>query len=143
MKGSQAVVRMLEQMGVEVVFGLCGDTSLPLYEAFWEIKPGVKHILTRDERSASFMADAYARFSGRVGVCEGPSGGGVIYIMPGVAEANQSSVPLVSITSDIDQRDRDRGTLTELDQDALFRPITVWAKTPVEGRQLPRLAEFH
>ncbi|MBE9572341.1 MAG: thiamine pyrophosphate-binding protein, partial [Proteobacteria bacterium] len=72
MKGSQAVVRMLEQIGVEVVFGLCGDTSLPLYEAFWEIKPGVKHILTRDERSASFMADAYARFSGRVGVCEGP-----------------------------------------------------------------------
>jgi len=128
---------MLEQIGVEVVFGLCGDTSLPLYEAFWEIKPGVKHILTRDERSASFMADAYARFSGRVGVCEGPSGGGVIYIMPGVAEANQSSIPLVSMSSDLDLRDRDRGTLTELDQDALFRPITVWAKTPVEGRQLP------
>jgi len=137
MKGSQAVIRMLEQIGVEVVFGLCGDTSLPLYEAFWGIKSGIKHILTRDERSASFMADAYARFSGRVGVCEGPSGGGVIYIMPGVAEANQSSVPLVSITTDIDLRDRDRGTLTELDQDALFRPITVWTKTPVEGRQLP------
>jgi len=137
MKGSQAVVRMLEQIGVEVVFGLCGDTSLPLYEAFWEINPDVKHILTRDERSASFMADAYARFSGRVGVCEGPSGGGVTYIMPGVAEANQSSVPLVSITSDIDLCDRGRGTLTELDQDALFRPITVWSNTPVEGRQLP------
>jgi acetolactate synthase-1/2/3 large subunit len=128
---------MLEQIGVEVVFGLCGDTSLPLYEAFWEINPDLKHILTRDERSASFMADAYARFSGRVGVCEGPSGGGVTYIMPGVAEANQSSVPLVSITSDIDLRDRGRGTLTELDQDALFRPITVWSNTPVEGRQLP------
>ena len=137
MKGSQAVVRMLEKIGVEVVFGLCGDTSLPLYEAFWEINPDLKHILTRDERSASFMADAYARFSGRVGVCEGPSGGGVTYIMPGVAEANQSSVPLVSITSDIDLRDRGRGTLTELDQDALFRPITVWSNTPVEGRQLP------
>lgn len=137
MKGSQAVVRMLEQVGVEVVFGLCGDTSLPLYEAFWELKPDIKHILTRDERSASFMADAYARFSGRVGVCEGPSGGGATYIIPGVAEANQSSVPLVCITSDIDLRDRGRGTLTELDQDALFKPITVWTKTPAQGPELP------
>ena len=68
------------------------------------------------------MAEAYARFSGRVGICEGPSGGGVTYIIPGVAEADQSSVPLVCITSDIDVRDRDRGTLTEFDQDAIFRP---------------------
>jgi acetolactate synthase-1/2/3 large subunit len=139
MKGSQAVVLMLEQIGVEVVFGLCGDTSLPLYEDLWALKSGVKHILTRDERSASFMADAYARFSGRVGVCEGPSGGGATYIMPGVAEANQSSVPLVCISSDIDVRDRGRGTLTELDQDALFSPITVWSKTPTHSQELPRV----
>ena len=138
MKGSEALVRMLDQAGVEVVFGLCGDTTLPLYEAWYDINPSMQHVLCRDERSASYMAEAYARFSGRVGVCEGPSGGGVTYIIPGVAEANQSSVPLVCITSDIDVRDRDRGTLTEFDQDAIFRPLTTWTKTPSHSTELPR-----
>ena len=95
-------------------------------------------MLTRDERSAGYMADAYARLSGRVGVCEGPSGGGATYIIPGVAEANQSSIPLVCLTSDIDSRQRWRGTLTEIDQDALFEPITVWTKTPTDGIELAR-----
>ena len=138
MRGQEAIVRLLEQAGVEVVFGLCGDTSLPYYEAFYDLKPNITHVLTRDERSAGYMADAYARLSGRVGVCEGPSGGGATYIIPGVAEANQSSVPLVCLTSDIDSRHRGRGTLTEIDQDALFEPITVWTKTPASGMELPR-----
>jgi acetolactate synthase-1/2/3 large subunit len=118
------------------VFGLCGDTSLPFYKSLFNSKSGLKHILTRDERSAAYMADAYARFSGRIGVCEGPSGGGVTYIIPGVAEANQSSVPLVVFTTDIDTRHRERGTLTELDQDAIFRSLTLWTKTPAHGDQL-------
>jgi acetolactate synthase-1/2/3 large subunit len=138
MQGKDAIIRLLEQAGVEVVFGLCGDTSLPYYEAFYDLKPKIKHILTRDERSAGYMADAYARLSGRVGVCEGPSGGGATYIIPGVAEANQSCVPLVCLTSDIDCRHRGRGTLTEIDQDALFAPVTVWTKTPTSGIELAR-----
>ncbi|MBW1776767.1 MAG: thiamine pyrophosphate-binding protein [Deltaproteobacteria bacterium] len=137
MNGSQALVRMLSEAGVDTVFGLCGDTSLPFYEAIARLRPSFNHILTRDERSAGFMADAYARFSGKVGVCEGPSGGGALYILPGLAEANQSSVPVVCITSDIDIAQRERGTLTELDQDALFRPVTAWTRTPSGGRDLP------
>lgn len=137
MQGSEAIVRMLENLGVEVVFGLCGDTSLPFYEALHDIDHGIRHVLTRDERSASYMADAYARLSGKVGVCEGPSGGGATYIIPGVAEANGSSVPLVCFTSDIDVRDMGRGTLTELDQNALFAPITKWTSIPSSGGELP------
>ncbi len=137
MKGSRALVRMLQEAGVDTIFGLCGDTSLPFYEALAGAKPPIRHILTRDERCASFMADAYARFSGKVGVCEGPSGGGATFILPGVAEANQSSVPMVCITSDIDIGQRERGTLTELDQDALFKPVTAWTRTPASGRDLP------
>ena len=138
MQGKEAIVKLLEQAGVNVVFGLCGDTSLPYYEAFYDLKPNIQHVLTRDERSAGYMADAYARLSGRVGVCEGPSGGGVTYILPGVAEANQSSVPLICLTSDIDSRHRWRGTLTELDQDALFQSLTVYTNTPDHGSDLPQ-----
>ncbi len=124
--GAEAVVRILQGYGVEVVFGLCGDTSLPLYDALARLDHGIAHVLTRDERSASYMADAYARLSGRVGICEGPSGGGATYILPGVVEANESSVPLLAITSDISVSSRGRFTLTEIDQEALFRPATKW-----------------
>lgn len=139
MNGSEACVRTLERLGVQVIFGLCGDTTLPLYEALHDIDHGMRHILTRDERSASFMADAYARFSGRVGVCEGPSGGGATYIIPGVAEANGSSTPLVCLTSDIARVDVGRGTLTELDQSGLFRPVTRATFLPPDASQLPRM----
>lgn len=137
MTGSEALVSLLAQAGVEVIFGLCGDTSLPFYEAMRQDNKGMTHIITRDERSASYMAEAYARLTGRVGVCEGPSGGGVTYIAPGLAEADLSSVPVLGITSDIDIRQRGRGTLTELDQDAFFAPITTWTKTPSHSEELP------
>lgn len=141
MRGGEALVRLLDGLGVEFVFGLCGDTSLPFYEALYDLDHRIRHILTRDERSASFMADAYARFSGKVGVCEGPSGGGATYIVAGLAEANGSSVPLVCFTSDIAQKDRGRGTLTELDQTALFAPVTKWTHMPTHARGLPRVVE--
>jgi len=137
MRGSEAIVRMLRQLEVEVIFGLCGDTTLPLYESLHDFGGDIRHVLTRDERSASYMADAYARLSGKVGVCEGPSGGGATYILPGVAEANGSSVPLVCLTSDIDVREAGRGTLTELDQRALFQPITKWSSVPSHASQIP------
>ncbi len=138
MRTTDALVAVLEELGVEVVFGLCGDTSLPLYRSLAE-SATVRHILTRDERSASFMADAYARLSDRVGVCEGPSGGGATYILPGVAEANESSVPVVCLTSDIGVADRGKGTLTELDQQALFTPITKRACAPGRGDDVPAI----
>jgi acetolactate synthase-1/2/3 large subunit len=124
--GAEAFVRMLQLNGVKHIFGLCGDTSLPFYDALARLDHGMQHVLTRDERSAAYMADGYARVSGRVGVCEGPSGGGATYILPGVVEANESSVPLLCITSDISVSARGRFALTELDQKALFRPLTKW-----------------
>ena len=137
--GAEAVVRMLQHYGVEIVFGLCGDTSLPLYDALARLDHGITHVLTRDERSAAYMADAYARLSGRVGVCEGPSGGGATYILPGVVEANESSIPLLAITSDISVSSRGRFTLTEIDQAALFRPATKWNAVIDRSVDIPRI----
>src|SRR6267154_4894487 len=124
--GAEALVRMLALHGVEHIFGLCGDTSLPFYDALFRLEHGMKHVLCRDERSAAYMADSYARVSGKVGVCEGPSGGGATYILPGVVEANESSIPILAVTTDIAVSSRGRYTLTELDQTALFRPLTKW-----------------
>lgn len=137
MSGAEAVVTMLQRYGVRHVFGLCGDTSLPIYDAFHRLDHGITHILTRDERSAAYMADAYARVTGRVGVCEGPSGGGATYILPGVVEANESSVPVLALTTDIGVSSRGRYVLTELDQKALFAPLTKWNDVVLQAEQIP------
>jgi acetolactate synthase-1/2/3 large subunit len=129
---------MLKAHGVEIIFGLCGDTSLPFYDALARLPHGMCHILARDERSAAYMADGYARVSGKVGVCEGPSGGGVTYILPGLAEANESSVPVLCINSDISVSSRGRYTLTELDQGALMRPVTKWNTVLDRAPDIPR-----
>lgn len=139
MNGAEALVRMLQQFGVKHVFGLCGDTSLPLYDAFARLDHGITHVLTRDERSAAYMADGYARIAGKPGVCEGPSGGGATYILPGVVEANESSIPVLAITTDIATTSRGRYTLTELDQQNLFRPLTKWAGVANSAADIPRL----
>lgn len=127
MQGAKALVRVLEESGVRHIFGLPGDTGMALYEALRERSDTITHIMTRDERSASFMADVYARASGRVGVCEGPSGGGATYIVPGVAEAQGSAIPLLCLTSDTPVNQRGRGVLTEFDQESFFRPVTKWS----------------
>ena len=124
--GAEALVKLLNEYEVNYIFGLCGDTSLPFYDALFRLNHSIKHILTRDERSASYMADGYARVTGKVGVCEGPSGGGATYIIPGVVEANESSISLISITSDVPTTSYGHFPLTELDQKALFKPLTKW-----------------
>jgi acetolactate synthase-1/2/3 large subunit len=135
--GAEAVVEMLKAHGVDVVFGLCGDTSLPLYDALARLK-SIHHVLTRDERHAAYMADGYARVTGRVGVCEGPSGGGATYILPGLVEANESSVPVLAINTDISVSSRSKFTLTELDQRALMRPLTKWNAVLDRAADIPR-----
>jgi acetolactate synthase I/II/III large subunit len=137
--GAEAVVEMLRLHEVEILFGLCGDTSLPLYDALARLPHGMRHVLTRDERHAAYMADGYARVSGKVGVCEGPSGGGATYILPGVVEANESSVPLLCITTDVAVSSRGRYTLTEIDQGALMRPATKWNAVLDRSADVPRM----
>jgi len=137
MNGADALVRMLQLNGVKHIFGLCGDTSLPFYDAMARLDHGIDHVLTRDERSAGYMADAYARVTGKPGVCEGPSGGGATYLLPGLVEANESSIPVLGITSDVSVGSRGKFPLTELDQQSLYRPLTKWNTTVDRVDQIP------
>jgi acetolactate synthase I/II/III large subunit len=135
--GAQALVQMLVNYGVEYVFGVPGDTSLALYDALYSAAPSVRHILARDERSATFMADAYARLSHRPGVCECPSGAGALYSVPGVAEANASSIPVILLSSGIPLRGEGKGTITELDHHKLFESITKWSSFLKLSEKIP------
>lgn len=124
MTGAQALVRMLLEYEVKVVFGVPGDTSLAFYEAIYDAGDRLQHVLARDERSATFMADAYARLAHRPGFCECPSGAGALYSVPGIAEANASSIPVVLFTSGISLAGEGKGTITEMPHHTLFEPIT-------------------
>lgn len=141
MKVAEAIVGLLEAYGVEYIFGVPGDTTMPLYDALYDAPASIRHVLTRDERSASFMADVYARLSSRPGVCEGPSGAGATYILPGVAEAHASCIPLVVLTSDTPLAGDDKGVLTELDQEALFAPVTKWRTRIKTAEKTPEILQ--
>ena len=137
MNGAEILVEMLKAYDVEVIFGVPGDTTMPLYDALHGARGDIRHILARDERSAGFMADAYARLSNKPGICEGPSGGGATYIVPGVAEANGSSIPIICFTSDIPLADEDRGTLTAINQQELLRAAAKWSTTIKRADKIP------
>ncbi|MGY8631880.1 thiamine pyrophosphate-binding protein [Bradyrhizobium sp. 14AA] len=139
MNGATALVSMLSGYGVDVIFGVPGDTNVALYEALRTTKGAPRHILCRDERSAVFMADCYARLSGKPGVAEVPSGAGALYGLPGVAEANKSSVPIILLVNDIPQPGVGRGTLTELPVQDLFKPISKRAETLSHVAKLPEV----
>ena len=137
--GAEALVRLLDAHEVKYIFGLCGDTTLPFYDALYRLNHSIKHILTRDERSASYMADGYARVTGKVGICEGPSGGGATYIIPGVVEANESSISVIAITSDVPTSSIGHFPLTELNQKELFKPLTKWNEKIDNAKNLGKL----
>ncbi|MBI3763889.1 MAG: thiamine pyrophosphate-binding protein, partial [Chloroflexi bacterium] len=130
---------MLKAYGVKYVFGVPGDTSVAFYDALYEARGEITHVMARDERGASFMADVYARLSNRPGVCDAPSGGGATYLIPGLAEANASSIPLIALTTDIPLAFAGRNVLTELNQDQLFAAVTKWRATLTRADRVPEV----
>jgi acetolactate synthase-1/2/3 large subunit len=139
MNGAEAMVRMLEAQGVEHIFGLCGDTTLPFYDAMLRLDHDITHVLTRDERCATYMADGYSRVTGKVGVAEGPSGGGATYILPGLIEASESSYAVLGITTDISVASYGKYPLTEVNQEALMAPLTKWNTVIKRADHIPRM----
>lgn len=137
MKAGRAVLEILKGYGVTDVFGLPGETTLSLYRE-WEDFPDIAYHMCRDERSSVFMADAYAKASGRVGVCEGPSVGST-HMVPGLAEAFQSCVPIICITSDIPLEYGTKNMLTGCDQTAIFKSVTKDTYTVNKAAELPHL----
>lgn len=139
LSGAEALVRMLEAYKVRHVFGLCGDTTLPFYDAIYRLGHKIEHVLVRDERTAAYMADGYSRVTGRVGICEGPSGGGATYLLPGLIEASESSSAILGITTDISVASYGKFPLTEVDQDALMKPLTKWNTVVMRADHIPRM----
>ena len=134
MTGAEAILRMLELHGVTHVFGLPGETTIGWYKE-WR-KSDIEYVLTRDERTASFAAEAYAKVTGRPAVLEAPSPG-VTHCTPGMAEAYLSSVPVVFFSSDIPINQDKKHGLTGIDQTALYASIAKESFHLTNVREIP------
>lgn len=122
--GAEILVESLIQAGVDVIFGVPGDTGVALYDVLSHRSQDIRHVLARDERAAASMADGYARVSNRVGVVEASSGGGATFLVGGLGEPYAASIPLLVITSDIHRSSRGSAAITEIDQQKLFSAVT-------------------
>lgn len=95
------LAEMLMRSGVTHVFGVPGGQTTPLYQGIYDRRPEIDHVLMRDERSGVYAADGYARASGRMGVCDATVGPGATNLVSGLAEALNSSIPLLAVVADI------------------------------------------
>lgn len=139
MRGADVVVKMLEAHGVTHIFGVPGDTSMAFHDALRIEAGSITHILCRDERHAAYAADAYSRVTGKMGVVEVPSGGGALYAIPGISEANLSNIPLLCIASEISMNSDEMNALTDCNQVDLFASASKWnAKVQLSGK-IPQL----
>lgn len=122
LKGSQAIIKVLHEQGVDTVFGYPGGQVIPLYDALYDAP--LKNVLTAHEQGAVHAADGYARASGKVGVCIATSGPGATNIVTGLATAYLDSVPLVAITGQVPVNNLGRDSFQEIDIVGVTVPIT-------------------
>ena len=138
----QALLRLLEHYGVDIVFGIPGVHTLELYRGL--VDSPIRHVLARHEQGAAFMADGYARISGKPGVCFLITGPGITNASTAVAQAYSDSVPMLVLTSvnRTDTLGRGWGELHELaDQQAVTAPFTAFGASVREPQELPGLIE--
>ncbi|MGE5137276.1 MAG: thiamine pyrophosphate-binding protein [Gemmatimonadota bacterium] len=140
--GGALLAALLAEHGVRHIFGLPGGQTLALYDGVLD-QPGLRNVLVRDERSAAYAADAYARVTGRAGVCDATVGPGAAKLPSGLGEALGASVPVVALVSDLPGRlapHRYRSAASQaLDQQALLAPVTKWQATVPDADTLPAL----
>lgn len=137
--GAHVLVDSLVGHGIDTVFGVPGDTGINLYDVFAGRTDQIVHVLARDERHCGYMADGYARSARRLAVCEASSGAGAVYLASGLAESYASSIPVLAITTDIHRSSRGSGAITEIDQLALFSPVTKWCRVAECADDIPTL----
>ena len=142
--GAQALIRSLEEVGAEIVFGIPGGAILPAYDPLYD-STRVRHILTRHEQGAGHAAEGYAQATGRVGVCMATSGPGATNLVTPIADAYMDSVPIVAITGQVPMPAIGTDAFQEADISGITLPITKHNFLVQRGEDIARtLAEaFH
>ncbi len=138
--GSEIIMEVLLEQGVDTVFGYPGGTVLNIYDALYKYQDKIKHVLTSHEQGAAHAADGYARASGKVGVCIATSGPGATNLVTGLATAYMDSIPVVAITGNVPTSLLGRDSFQEVDIAGVTMPIT---KHNYIVKDVTKLADTH
>lgn len=143
MTGAQALIKSLENEGVDVIFGYPGGVVLPIYDALLGSK--LHHVLVRHEQCAAHAADGYARATGRVGVCLATSGPGATNLVTGIATAYMDSIPMVAITGQVASHVIGTDAFQEADITGITSPIVKNNYLVTRPEDLPKVIKeaFH
>uniref|UniRef100_UPI00258B04B4 thiamine pyrophosphate-binding protein n=1 Tax=Acidiphilium sp. TaxID=527 RepID=UPI00258B04B4 len=124
MPGGKAIVETLRKEGVDHVFGLIGSAGMEIFDAL-HATPEIRFIGVRDERTGTHMADGYARAANRAGVIiAGQNGPGATNLVTGLAQAAAAYSPVVALAGSLSSGHVYRDAFQEVDQQALFKPVT-------------------
>ncbi|WP_233461617.1 acetolactate synthase large subunit [Mycobacterium intracellulare] len=142
--GAQSVIRSLEELDVDVIFGIPGGAVLPVYDPLFDSKK-LRHVLVRHEQGAGHAASGYAHATGKVGVCMATSGPGATNLVTALADAQMDSIPVVAVTGQVGRTLIGTDAFQEADISGITMPITKHNFLVRSGNEIPQvLAEaFH
>ncbi len=142
--GAQSLVRSLEEVGVDTVFGIPGGAILPAYDPLFDSKR-LRHVLVRHEQGAGHAAEGFAQATGRVGVCMATSGPGATNLVTPIADAYMDSVPIVAITGQVPSAAIGTDAFQEADIRGITMPITKHNYLVTDPAEIPRVVAeaFH
>ena len=136
LSGAQAIIRSLELLGVDTVFGLPGGAILPTYDPLMDSSK-IRHILVRHEQGAGHAAEGYAAASGRLGVCIATSGPGATNLVTAIADAHMDSVPMLAITGQVNSHAIGTDAFQEADIVGITMPITKHSFLVTKAEDIP------
>jgi acetolactate synthase-1/2/3 large subunit len=135
--GAEAVIRALLEEGVETIFGYPGGAIMPIYDALYDFREQVEHILVRHEQGAVHAAQGYARTSGRPGIVFATSGPGATNLVTGLADAQIDSTPLICITGQVAANLLGTDAFQETDVIGITMPVTKWNIQVTKAADIP------
>jgi len=135
--GAQAVIECLLNENVDTLFGYPGGAIMPIYDALYDFRDNINHILVRHEQGATHAAQGYARIAGKTGVCLATSGPGATNLITGIADAQIDSTPIVCITGQVASHLLGTDAFQETDVVGISTPVTKWNIQVTKAKDIP------
>ena len=139
MTAAEAVVDALIEEGIEYVFGITGDTVLPLLDAMYHRQDEIRYVTARFETGATSMADTYSRVTGKIGCCLFHVGPSISNTVLGAWSANKDAVPLLMLSANMDTFRLERNIWHEFDVMSVFSNFTKWQGQLTEAKDANRI----
>lgn len=139
--GSDAVLKVLEQWGVNHIYGLPGGSFDSTMNAIHNQKDKINYVQVRHEEAGAIAASATAKLTGKVGVCFGSAGPGAVHLLNGLYDAKSDGVPVVALVAQVPTSNMNMDFFQAMDEEPIFDDVAVWNRTAMTADALPRMTD--